>query len=573
MDGVRSQPGAAPAAPTWPAPGPGTWVLDAGHVPRPLCRFTAWAMLRGAPLGFDEGFARFGTLVEHFDPAVVGGFLYQRMVPVGAPPDAAGTPPEPVFRRQLHEHPLLRERVATAEVVLAERRWREALREWDEEVKPALLAQHRALSGVDLSALDDVALADHVDRCAAALIEGYRQHHRYTVASTLPVGDYVVHTVRWTGSSPAEALACLSGASPVTEGAPGQLADLVAALREDAEAAALVRDPAAEPDAVLAWLLHRTGPVGERAGVYLEAVAALPVDGEDAVAEPGSLEAPGLVLDRIRGALAPDRRREDTAAAEAQARVRGAVPAESREAFDELLAEARLVYRLRDERAVHGDRLMGSAARAALLEVGRRLARRGLIGDAEDAVDLEPEEVRSLLTGGDSPSREEVAERVRWRRTATYRDMPPFFGPPPGEPLPAAWLPAAAARIHEAVGFAVTAVLRDAARAPEGRVLHGLGVSSGSYEGTARVVTGAGELSRIQVGDVLVAPSTGPAFNLVLPRLGALVTDRGGLLSHAAIVAREFGIPAVVGCSDASEVVPDGARVRVDGAAGTVTVR
>jgi len=104
-------------------------------------------------------------------------------------------------------------------------------------------------------------------------------------------------------------------------------------------------------------------------------------------------------------------------------------------------------------------------------------------------------------------------------------------------------------------------------------VLHGLGVSSGSYEGTARVIASAGELSRIQVGDVLVAPTTGPAFNLVLPRLGALVTDRGGLLSHAAIVAREFGIPAVVGCSDASEVVPDGARVRVDGAAGTVTVR
>ncbi len=79
-------------------------------------------------------------------------------------------------------------------------------------------------------------------------------------------------------------------------------------------------------------------------------------------------------------------------------------------------------------------------------------------------------------------------------------------------------------------------------------------------------------LELLEPGDVLVAPSTGPAFNLVLPRLGAIVTDRGGLLSHAAIVAREFGVPAVVGCSEATRAVPDGARVRVEGATGTVTV-
>ncbi|MGY1633865.1 PEP-utilizing enzyme [Geodermatophilus sp. SYSU D01186] len=560
------------SAPTWVAPGPGTWTLDASHVPRPLCRFTAVAVLQGFSAGFEEGLARYGTLLEHFDTAVVGGFLYQRLRPVGAPPDAAGPPPEPVFRRLLEEDPALRDRMTTAEATLAERRWRAALREWDEEVKPALHGVHRALSAMDLGALDDAGLADHVDRCAQALVEGWKQHHRYSVPALLPVSDFAVHAVRWTGLPPADVLACLAGASPVTEGAPDELADLVTALREDADAAALLQDEAAEPDAVLSALLRRPGAVGERAGAYLAALAALPVDGEDSVAEPGSLEAPGLVLARIRGALSPDRPRDHTAAAQAEAHVRAAVPPEHREAFDDLLGEARLLYRLRDERAVHSDRLMGSTARTALLEVGRRLADRGLLADAEDAVDLEPGEVRSLLVEGRGPSREEVAARVHRRRTADYRDMPPFFGPPPAEPVPPAWLPPAAARIHEAVGFGVTAVLRDAARPPEGRVLHGLGVSSGSYEGTARVVSGADELSRIQAGDVLVASSTGPAFNLVLPRLGAIVTDRGGLLSHAAIVAREFGVPAVVGCSEATRAVPDGARVRVEGATGTVTV-
>ena len=71
---------------------------------------------------------------------------------------------------------------------------------------------------------------------------------------------------------------------------------------------------------------------------------------------------------------------------------------------------------------------------------------------------------------------------------------------------------------------------------------------------------------------MLVTQCTQEAFNLVLPMLGALVTDAGGCLSHPAIVAREFGIPAVVGSLDATRLIADGARVRVDGDAGEVTL-
>ncbi|HLL81956.1 MAG TPA: PEP-utilizing enzyme, partial [Longimicrobium sp.] len=104
------------------------------------------------------------------------------------------------------------------------------------------------------------------------------------------------------------------------------------------------------------------------------------------------------------------------------------------------------------------------------------------------------------------------------------------------------------------------------------RKVHGLAVGSGVYEGTARVVLHPSELGRIRQGDVLVTGATTAAFNLALPLLGALVTDRGGMLCHAAIVARECGIPAVVGSSDATRVIPDGSRVRVDGATGLVQV-
>ena len=71
---------------------------------------------------------------------------------------------------------------------------------------------------------------------------------------------------------------------------------------------------------------------------------------------------------------------------------------------------------------------------------------------------------------------------------------------------------------------------------------------------------------------MLIARSTAAYFNPVLPLLGGIVTDRGGQLSHAAIVAREYGIPAVVGTSTATKRIPDGARVRVDGTRGEVTL-
>jgi pyruvate,water dikinase len=90
--------------------------------------------------------------------------------------------------------------------------------------------------------------------------------------------------------------------------------------------------------------------------------------------------------------------------------------------------------------------------------------------------------------------------------------------------------------------------------------------------GTARRIGSPSELDRLQRGDVLVTTSTTESFNIVLPILSAIVTDAGGLLSHAAIVSREYGIPAVVGCRDATALIADGARVRVDGNVGEVTV-
>jgi pyruvate,water dikinase len=116
------------------------------------------------------------------------------------------------------------------------------------------------------------------------------------------------------------------------------------------------------------------------------------------------------------------------------------------------------------------------------------------------------------------------------------------------------------------------ALFKDGERDSDARTIRGLPVSSGVYEGTARVIRGPEEFDRLVEGDVLVTRATSAYFNTVLPLLGAIVTDRGGQLSHAAIVAREYGIPGVVGTRVATTTLPDGGRVRVDGGTGDVTL-
>jgi phosphohistidine swiveling domain-containing protein len=563
------------------APGVGTWTLDSAHSPHPASRFYAGVLPEAFRLGFSSTFSRYGSLLDHLAVGFVKGFVYLQARAVGAPPDAVGHPPREVFERILAESPELRERCLTAEAVWTERRWRADLERWDTQVKPELVRHRDLLDAVDLQALDDQGLVEHVGVCHEAVAEGWVQHHAHNGAALLPVGDFLVHAGMWTHRPPGELLAALAGCSPVSEGGGAEMEALAAAVAADPAARGLLTEQTLAPAAALALLSAHSAPVTAALAAYARVAAYLPVDGPDAIGVPTTMEEPGLVLGRLRAAVTAHDAGGSTgqaaalgvAAADA---LRALVPAEFQAEFDDLLGEARLVYRLRDERAVYGDRGFGCVARRALLEVGRRLTARGLLDGVSHAVDLDLAEVAALLLTGEGPSAADVAERVWWRANADYRLMPPLFGPPPGPPPPAEWLPEAAARVHRALGFALEAVLGDSGSATEvgaGPVeVRGIPAGAGVREGRARVVNSPSDLYRIEEGDVLVATNTGPAFNLVLPLLAGMVTDRGGLLSHAAIVAREFSLPAVVGCVDATTRIPDGARVRIDGAAGTVTV-
>jgi pyruvate,water dikinase len=210
--------------------------------------------------------------------------------------------------------------------------------------------------------------------------------------------------------------------------------------------------------------------------------------------------------------------------------------------------------------------------RRAALAAGRRVASRGRIATAAQMLEATLDEMCALVADGGGPSADELAQRAKYRATYTAKDAPPLLGPPKSPPPDPAGLPPAAARVMRAISISLGHLFGSSEAQNEDKVLFGLAASKGVYEGPARRVSGPSEFGRIAKGDVLITESTTEAFNILLPLLGGIVTDNGGLLSHAAIVAREYGIPGVVGTREATEKIADGVRVRVDGDAGEVTV-
>ena len=209
-------------------------------------------------------------------------------------------------------------------------------------------------------------------------------------------------------------------------------------------------------------------------------------------------------------------------------------------------------------------------ARRAMLEAGRRLVVSGVLPNAALAIDASHEEIIGMLGGEKGPGVGELRRRQIWRETKTVADAPPFLGAEPKGPPPPEWLPKKAQASARAVDTIIREIFNVPIQKAPPRSVAGLPVHPGTYEGPARIINGPEDFNRLQMGDVLVTRNTGPAFNVVLPLIGAIVTDRGGQLSHAAIVAREYGIPAVVGTREATTMFADGTRVRVNGDDGLV---
>jgi phosphohistidine swiveling domain-containing protein len=197
----------------------------------------------------------------------------------------------------------------------------------------------------------------------------------------------------------------------------------------------------------------------------------------------------------------------------------------------------------------------------AVFHFQRVLARRGAVERAEDVFYLEQAELWAPPV--------DLATRVTQRRLlreSQRRLAPPPFIPPLSDP---AW--AKDLQLDRSALPGATMMFGRGTQERDGRrVLVGAPGSPGRARGTARLIAGPGDFPRFQSGDVLVAHTTTPIWTPLFSIASAAVTEVGGPMSHAAIVAREFGIPLVNGALDATQVIVDGMSVVVDGSAGIV---
>jgi pyruvate,water dikinase len=191
-----------------------------------------------------------------------------------------------------------------------------------------------------------------------------------------------------------------------------------------------------------------------------------------------------------------------------------------------------------------------ASARAVICEVGRRLAQRGIVAAADDVFFLELAEVAPALFGS---ARFDPRARVAERRAAYERNL--------GLTPPAIVVGRYDPQIHRPDRFDSTAL-----------TLKGLAVSPGRVTGPARIVLLADASVRVLPGEILIAPFTDPGWTPYFIPAAGIVIDQGGLMSHGSIIAREYGIPAVVNVGPATKLIKTGQLVEVDGDTGTVRV-
>lgn len=545
---------------TWEPPGPGPWQQDSAHNPVAQTQLMQDIYPAGFNRGFTEAFAGYGVLLDVLAMGVVNGFTYHQPQPFDMPGPDGPKDPEWVGAE-------IGRRTDVAAQAMAERIWRDQIQAWDDEAKPASLARHRALGAVDLASLDDEALLEHLHTCLANVEAMVYQHHRYNCHALVPVGDFVLQTAAWTRRDPTSLYGVLDGYSPVSNVSSPEIEPAVAALRADTAALDLLMS-AGDPDEVLDALRSRVPEVDAFvADVHYRVIEGFDID------NPTIGERSDCIVGRLRAAIGMNGNPAIDRADAFSATVRDEVPAEHQGEYDDLLAEARLVYRLRDERGIYSDISAVGLVRLALLELGRRQVALGRFDDPAQALELSAAEIDPLVAGSATPTADELEQRRRTRRRLTLEGPPRFLGPPPPEPPPLEMLPPPLARVMGAVGFSIDGILGQLDE-PAGTATRIVGIAgaSGTYEGTARLVRSVDDLLRLEPGDVLVAPTTGEAFNSMLHLVGAIVTDHGSFASHAAIVSREVGIPSVVGTVDGTQRIGDGARVRVDGTNGAVDI-
>lgn len=290
---------------------------------------------------------------------------------------------------------------------------------------------------------------------------------------------------------------------------------------------------------------------------------------------PSWIEQPALALPAIRKNLAKggeflmdqEHDRLVKEREEAEREVLSRVPDDTRAWFEKLMRTAQWAGIYSEEHDYYIDLYMCAVGRRLLVEIGKRFAQAGVLNEPDDVNFLVPEEILRLLGRMEISIQHRVA-RIRREEWQKYIDDVPrrmaeefFIGD-------VDWFQANVGKEVLVWPFFAAPKVKGELKAD----LYGLSSAPGVAEGLARVLMAVEQIPELQPGEILVTPATGPAWGPVFGIIKGVVTDAGGALSHAVIVAREYGLPCVAGTQKATTLIKTGMRLRVDGDNGVVYI-
>ncbi|MDT3737206.1 MAG: PEP-utilizing enzyme [Denitratisoma sp.] len=254
---------------------------------------------------------------------------------------------------------------------------------------------------------------------------------------------------------------------------------------------------------------------------------------------------------------------------------------EDRKQFDELLGCAKTVFPYVENHLFYVEHWFHSVFWNKMREVAAILVEHGIIKDVEDVWLLRRDEIKQALwdvvtawaTGVTPRGTQTWPKEVEWRKGVMQKfkewSPPPAIGTAPEviqEPFTIVLWGVTNSSLAD---WAAVAEVKDPSTVKE---FKGFAGSPGIVEGKARVCRTVEDIRQLQEGEILVAPTTSPSWAPAFAKIKACVTDVGGVMSHAAIVCREYGMPAVVGTGHATKIIQTGMMIRVDGSTGAITV-
>jgi pyruvate,water dikinase len=531
---------------SWEPPDAGEWDFDSAHQHTVLTATAQAGMPESMAEGFKLAFGRLGLPLSHMAAQPVNGWLYLSAFVHGAPRKGNGKePPGILIKLMSRIPPSARKRIRIAQDAIDQRVAMAQVERW-EQGRNDFIEGNLALQDIEPAELSDDELVAHLDATVSRGYEGMTLHFDL-ISQALPVGEYLLAIDDWGIDREVGAKAAFHSV-PSTVESNERLAAIAAALG-DVSITSLDDIRAHSPAAAAAlddFLRHHgTRPLGDDYSV------------------PNVCELPGAVLSLIEQARV-EPIDEKAAIAAAVASCREQVGDADRHRFDRLLSDAQRAYAALDDNSNVTAAWTGGLIRRAHLEAASRLVDRGILPTADDVWALTHTEIGHLLTGTDALTDAEIADRIAHRAACAAATPPAHLGSPPSPDPDLSLLPAPVAKnTREMMTFIGAKFGDDTA----------IGVGEGAVTGRAVVARSADEaMKRIEPGDILVTSLTTPAYNGIMALLGGIVTATGGPNGHTAIVARELGIPGVVGKADALDTIPDGATIQLDPAAATVSV-